>query len=105
MFDQAGRLPEPPLILFYGPRPNRNPEAPEQPDAHRLRCRVLAASRRAIKALCSPRRHLPSSSPATSLPTEREARVIAPSYNGGAPIVGFATLSPSVRTIHEVEEI
>jgi hypothetical protein len=42
-FDQAGRLPETPLVLFYALRSYRNPEAPEQPDAHRLRHRILAA--------------------------------------------------------------
>jgi hypothetical protein len=91
--DQAGCLPEPPLILFYGLRPYRNPEAPEQPNAYRLRCRVLAGSRRTIQALCSPRRHLPSCSATASPYRARSPGLCSlPPYSGVAPIVGLDTL-------------
>src|SRR5687768_912865 len=105
-FDQAGRLPEAPLILFYGSRSYRDPEAPEQPDAHRLTYRVLAAPRRTIQALCSPRRHLLSGSP-TASPYRVRSPGFAPCLQRGAPIVGLATLltfclhhTPSRRDLH-----
>ena len=76
---------------------------PEQPDAHRLRCRVLAASRRTIQALCSPRRHLPSGSPTASLYRARSPGLCALPPESGA-LLSSACYAPHLLSAPYIKQ-
>ena len=56
--EEAGRLPQAPLIALYGPSPHPNPEATEQPHSHRFELLVRWRPRSRYTFKASRRAHL-----------------------------------------------